>query len=83
MAAQVYARRSILLWSLLPMVVDVVLDETTIHPSTAVTRLVTGLLFGTIIPFYIIPSAQEAVQEIVSSSRFFSSSVAKKGSLHA
>ena len=82
-ASQVYTRRAILLWSLLPMVVDVLLDELNVHSSNPTTRLVTGLLFGVIIPLYVIPSAQEAVQEIVSGSRFFSPSVIKKGSLHA
>jgi uncharacterized membrane protein len=83
MASFVYTRRGILLWSVFPMVIDVLLDESGIHSSSTVTRLVTGLLFGVIIPLYIIPSAQEAVQEIISGSRFFSPSAIKKGSLHA
>jgi uncharacterized membrane protein len=82
-AASVYSSRSVLLWSFAPMVVDVLLDEFGIHSSTTATRLVTGSLFGIIIPMYIIPGAQEAVQEIMSGSPFFSPSETEKGSLHA
>ncbi len=75
--------RAILLWSVVPMCVDVILDATGLHASTPATRLITGSLFGLIVPFSIIPTAQAAVQELVSTSRFFSPSDIKKGSLHA
>lgn len=78
-----WSRRDVLLYAVLPMVVDVALDEFGIHSSTGITRLITGALFGIVVPFYIIPTAQEAVQELVSAARFFSPSDVKKGSLHA
>ncbi len=78
-----WSRRDTLLYAVLPMVVDVVMDELGIHSSTEVTRLITGTVFGVVVSFYIIPTAQQAVQELVSASRFFSPSEVKKGSLHA
>lgn len=79
----VCSRRDLLLYAVLPMVVDVVLDELGVHASSGATRMITGTLFGLVVPFCIIPTAQEAVQELVSASRFFSPSAVKKGSLHA
>jgi uncharacterized membrane protein len=76
-------KRALLMASVLLMVLDVVLDEFGIHASTDATRLITGSLFGIVVPFYIIPAAQEAVQELVAASRFLTSSDVKKGSIHA
>ena len=76
-------KRAILISSVIPMLVDVMLDAFGLHASTAVTRVMTGSVFGIIVPLYVIPAAQEAVQEFVAASRFFSPSDAKKGSIHA
>ena len=75
--------RAVLLSSVVPMLVDVLLESTGLHESTSVTRLITGSLFGLVVPFYIIPVAQAAVQELVATSRFFTPSDTRKGSLHA
>ena len=75
--------RAVLFSSIVPMIVDVVLDTMGIHESTAVTRLITGSVFGLVVPFYLIPVAQDAVQELLATSRFFTPSDTTKGSLHA
>jgi uncharacterized membrane protein len=76
-------KRALLLSLAVPMLIDVALDEMGVHSSTAATRLMTGLFFGVIIPFYVIPAAQEAVQELVAASRHFTPTEVKKGSFHA
>jgi uncharacterized membrane protein len=76
-------RRVLLIVSILPLLADVVLDVLGVHASTGATRLMTGSLFGAVVPFYIIPAAQEATQELLAASRFFSPSGVKKGSIHA
>jgi uncharacterized membrane protein len=76
-------RRVLLIISILPLLADVVLDVLGVHASTGATRLITGLLFGVVVPFYIIPAAQEAAQELLAASRFFTPSDVKKGSIHA
>ena len=75
--------RAILLASVVPMVVDVILDSIGIHASTPVTRLVTGSVFGLVVPFDIIPTAQSAVQELLAASRSITPSDTRKGPLHA
>jgi uncharacterized membrane protein len=47
--------RTIALICFLPMLLDVVLNMTGISASTAVTRVVTGTLFGSILPWYVVP----------------------------
>jgi len=75
-------KRLILVASVVPMCLDVMLDIAGIHASTTVTRLMTGSLFGLIVPFYVIPAAQAAVQELLTPSPFTPSDT-KKGQLHA
>jgi uncharacterized membrane protein len=72
-------RRSLLIVSLLPLFVDAVLDVLGVHASTVTTRLITGSLFGVVVPFYVIPAAQEAMQQLLTASRFFVPSDVKKG----
>jgi uncharacterized membrane protein len=72
-----------LIVSILPLLADGVLDMLGVHTSTEATRLLTGSFFGVVVPFYIIPAAQEAMQEILAASRFFPPSDVKKGSTHA
>jgi uncharacterized membrane protein len=50
--------------AVVPMVIDVALNFTGIHPSTPLTRIITGLLFGSILPLYIVPPLLEAVTQI-------------------
>jgi len=75
--------RAILLWSVVPMLLDVVLDAIDVHQSTTLTRCITGLLFGVVIPFTIIPAAQEGVRELLSPALRFLPSEATKGQSHA
>ncbi len=45
----------------LPMVLDVALSVSGIHPSTAITRLATGVALGVVLPFYILPPLFDAM----------------------
>jgi uncharacterized membrane protein len=54
----------ILLWALAPMVTDVLLSALGVHSSTLFTRVVSGSIFGFLIPACIIPAAQQAAMEI-------------------
>lgn len=74
--------RTILLFSLAPMVADVVLDMSGLYASSVITRMFTGMLFGIVVPFTIIPVAQAGVHELLTS-RELSSPSLKKGPLHA
>ncbi len=56
--------RCFLALALAPMAVDVLLSFFGIHPSTAVTRLMTGLLAGATLPFYILPPLFEAFVQL-------------------
>jgi uncharacterized membrane protein len=76
-------RRGPLIVSILLLLADVVLDVLGVHASTGATRLMTGSLFGVVVPFYIIPAAQEAMREFLAASRFIAPSDVKKGSIHA
>jgi uncharacterized membrane protein len=67
----------------LPMVLDVALDISGLHGSTDASRLYTGALFGVILPFFILPVARDAVQELVSPSKTHLPSEATKGTTHA
>jgi uncharacterized membrane protein len=58
--------RGILVAALLPMLIDVGLDLLGIHESTFVTRTMTGIIFGVVIPFFVLPDAIEGVQQLAS-----------------
>ena len=63
-----------LLWlgcAILPMLLDVFLNDSGILFSTLTTRAVTGVIFGAILPFYIAPPLLEAVAQIHRSSLNF------------
>jgi uncharacterized membrane protein len=47
-----------------PMVLDVLLNIVGMHPSTPLTRTITGMLFGSILPFYILPPLLEGVAQL-------------------
>jgi uncharacterized membrane protein len=47
-----------------PMILDVLLNFTGIHPSTPLTRTITGMLFGSVLPFYILPPLLEGVAQL-------------------
>lgn len=50
--------------AILPMVVDVLLSLTGIHESTMLTKTVTGALFGSILPFYLVPPLLEGIAQL-------------------
>jgi hypothetical protein len=65
------------------MIVDVALDVTGVGGSTTLTRLLTGGVFGGVIPFHIIPAAQQAVHELQTGYQPLLRPESKKGPLHA
>lgn len=50
--------------ALTPMILDVTLNFTGIHSSTPLTRTITGLLFGAVLPLYIVPPLLEGVAQL-------------------
>lgn len=62
---KLYSRSTLLLlFSVLPLLLDVTLDLTSIHESTLATRLTTGGLLGFVLPFVLLPAADEVFKEI-------------------
>jgi uncharacterized membrane protein len=57
-------KRHWILLAMVPMVVDVLLGFTGIHPITESTRAVTGALFGAILPLYIVPPFFEGIRQL-------------------
>ena len=54
----------ILLFSVLPVLSDVLLSEIGIHESTLITRAVTGVIFCIALPPFLLPLAQEGFKEL-------------------
>ncbi len=77
------SQRAVLLLSVVPMLLDVLLDVIGIHQSTILTRCMSGGIFGLIVPYTIVPVAQEGVRELLATFHPFSSFDAKKGQSHA
>ncbi len=50
--------------AILPMVIDVTLNFAGIHGSTLLTRAITGLTFGLVLPFYLIPPLLEGIVQL-------------------
>jgi uncharacterized membrane protein len=50
---------------IIPMLVDVVLNGTGLHASTTMTRVATGLLFGGVMPWCIVPLLIEACSQLI------------------
>jgi uncharacterized membrane protein len=65
----VYPPRWMTALAVFPMLVDVVMGWTGIHPVSGATRVFTGAFFGLIVPFVVLPALGEAVQEFVASRR--------------
>jgi len=47
-----------------PMTIDVLLNLAGIHHSSALTRMITGVLFGSVLPLYIVPPLLEGVTQL-------------------
>jgi uncharacterized membrane protein len=61
--------RGVLLAALLAMVAEVALEFFGFHESTFLTRAITGGIFGGVVPFFVLPAAIEAVQQLSASQR--------------
>lgn len=69
--------RRFLIAGAMPMLLDVALAVTGIHHSTAVTRVVTGFLFGASASLILIPQLQDGLAEIILTFRQRSSYASK------
>jgi uncharacterized membrane protein len=56
--------RWILVLALLPMVLDAVPGMFGLHDITVTTRLLTGAMFGLVVPFFVIPAAIEGIVQL-------------------
>jgi uncharacterized membrane protein len=56
---------ALILAVILPMVIDAVLNDLGLHASTTMTRVATGLLFGGVMPWCIIPLLIEACLQLI------------------
>jgi len=56
--------RWILVLALLPMVLDAVPGMVGLHDITVTTRLLTGAIFGVVVPFFVIPAAIEGIVQL-------------------
>jgi predicted Na+-dependent transporter len=63
--------RGLLVVAVFPMLVDVGLGFAGLHEISTTTRLITGSVFGALIPFVILPVALGAAIERTSSSSSF------------
>jgi len=50
---------------IIPMVIDVMLNDTGLHLSTTLTRTATGLFFGVVMPWCIVPHLIEACSQLI------------------
>jgi len=57
--------RAILLIALSPMAIDVFLSISGIHFSTMGTRLLTGILAGGVLPFFVLPPFLDAIRQLM------------------
>jgi uncharacterized membrane protein len=56
----------------IPLLVDVVLNGTGLYTSTMLTRVVTGLLFGGVMPWCIVPLLSEACLQLINKKKIHS-----------
>jgi uncharacterized membrane protein len=52
--------------AVMPMVLDVVLNLSGFHASSSASRIITGGLFGLVVPWWVLPVYLEAFSEIIS-----------------
>ncbi len=62
----------LLLLILLPMVIDVVFHDSGIHASTTVSRMITGMLLGGALPWWVLPLSIEAWSQLISRKKIHS-----------
>ena len=58
--------------AIIPMIIDVVLNDTGIHSSTTITRVATGLLFGGVMPWCVIPLFIEGFLQLINKKKIHS-----------
>jgi len=62
--------RMLMIAFMIPMLVDVAFNDTGLHISTTMTRAATGILFGGVMPWYIVPLLIEACLQLVHKKKF-------------
>lgn len=63
----VIPHRSLLLAAAIPLIVDGLSLGFLLYDVNAISRTLTGIVFGIVLPFYIIPSAQQGLSELLRS----------------
>lgn len=51
--------------AIVPMLIDVMLNDIGLHTSTTITRMATGLLFGGAMPWCVFPVLVEAFSQLI------------------
>ena len=59
-----FPRPALLIAVILPMAIDAVFNDAGLHASTTVTRMATGFLFGSVMPWCILPLFVEACLQL-------------------
>jgi uncharacterized membrane protein len=59
-----FPKRHWIALAVLPMLIDVLMNFAGVHESALLTRAVTGLAFGLILPFYLIPPLLEGIAQL-------------------
>ena len=57
-------KRHWILLATVPMIADVLLGFTGVHPSSELTRAVSGAMFGATLPLYLVPPLLEAIKQL-------------------
>jgi uncharacterized membrane protein len=58
-------KRALMIAVIIPMLVDAALNVVGVHASTTLTRVATGLLFGSVMPWFIVPFLAEACSQLI------------------
>lgn len=64
LSSPAFPERRWVVLAVVPMIIDVLLNFTGIHASSPLTRMITGLLFGSVLPLYIVPPLLEGVAQL-------------------
>jgi uncharacterized membrane protein len=64
LSSPAFPERRWVVLAVVPMIVDVLLNFTGIHASSPLTRMITGMLFGSVLPLYIVPPLLEGVAQL-------------------
>jgi uncharacterized membrane protein len=64
LSSPAFPERGWIMFAVAPMVIDVGLNLTGLHTSSPLTRTITGILFGSVLPLYILPPLLEGIAQL-------------------